>query len=267
MGVGVEFAPGPVIDRPVRTAADVERLGIPDPEVDLQFVGEAIRRICVELDGRLPLIGFAGAPFTLACYLVDGKGSKSFPKTRALCYADPGTFHALMDKLTQTVGLFLSAQVAAGAAAVQVFDSWVDLLAPAEYRELVAPHMEALFAGLDRGAAPLVYYVPGGASLLDEVRRLGPDVAGIDWRVPMDRARELLGPQIAVQGNLDPAALFGPPEQAALRARQVCGRAGALGHIFNLGHGLLPETPIESVQAVIDAVHGAGAGGDERWSW
>jgi len=267
MGVGIEFTPGPVIDKPVRSAADVDRLHVPDPEAELPFVGDAIRRICGELGGALPLIGFAGAPFTLACYLVDGQGSKTFPKTRPLCYSDPATFHALLSKLTTTVGAFLNAQVAAGAAAVQVFDSWIGLLGPAEYREAIAPHMEALFGMLDREAAPLIYYVSGGAMLLPEVRRLEPDVAGVDWRVPIGQAREILGPHIAVQGNLDPAALLAQPEVAAGRARAVCAAAGERGHVFNLGHGLFPDTPIESVKAVLDAVHGPTDESGEAWCW
>ncbi len=267
MGVDLEFAPGPVIGTPVRSRADVDRLHVPDPEAELGFVGEAVRLACRALDGGVPLIGFAGAPFTLACYLVDGQGSKTFPRTRALAYADPDTFHALLDKLTRTVADFLTAQVAAGAGAVQVFDSWVGLLGEAEFSELLAPHLETLFGSLDREAAPLIYYVSGGPTLLSAAAALRPDVVSVDWRVGIDRARELLGPGIAVQGNLDPAALLGPPEEAARRARAVCERAGSTGHVFNLGHGLFPDTPVESVQAVVAAVHEAESTSGEGWAW
>ena len=261
MGVDVEFAPGPIIAEPVRTAADVERLRVPDPADEMPFVLDAIRLLRRELGERAPLIGFAGAPFTLACYLVDGSGSKTFPKTRSLMYSDPAVFHALMDKLARTVAEYLRAQVEAGAQAVQVFDSWVGLLGPRAYRELVVPHLERVFEGIDRQAAPLIYFPNGGAMLMEDVSELRPDVVGIDWRTPLDWARLVLGSDIAVQGNLDPAALLAPPEEAARRALEVCEEAGdGAGHVFNLGHGIQPNTPIPSVEAVVTAVHGAAAG-------
>ena len=257
MGVKVDFRPGPVIEDPIRSSADVERLGVPDPEDELGFVCEAVRRIRSALGGETPLIGFAGAPFTLACYLVDGAGSKTFSATRGLMHADPATFDALLDKLTRTTSAYLRAQVEAGAQAVQVFDSWVGLLGPEQFQERVAPHLERLFADLRDVGVPLIYFAFGGATLLPAVRRLGPDVAGIDWRTPLAQARDVLGPDIAVQGNLDPAVLLGPHEIIRREVDRVCAPlAGAPGHVFNLGHGIWKETDPEAVATLVDAVHG-----------
>ena len=266
MGLTVDFRPGPVIETPVRTADDVARLRVPDPEDDLGFVMEAVRRIRAALPslpaipGRdadgipTPLIGFAGAPFTLACYMVDGSGSKTFSQTRSLMNARPDVFHDLMEKLVDTVAAYLSAQIAAGAQAVQVFDSWVGLVGPGDYDELVAPHLERLFDQLRGRGAPLIYFAFGGATLLPAVRRLRPDVAGIDWRVPLAEARRVLGPEIAVQGNLDPAVLLGDPGRIAPKVGPICEQAGP-GHVFNLGHGIWKETRPEAVAELVRAVH------------
>ncbi len=256
MGVKVDFRPGPVIESPIRTAADVQGLRIPDPADELDFVCEAVRRIRTALDGRAPLIGFSGAPFTLACYMVDGSGSKTFGQTRGLMQSAPATFDRLLAKLTETTSAYLRAQVEAGAQAVQVFDSWVGLLGPRQFRERIAPHLERLFDDLRSTGVPLIYFAFGGATLLPEVRRLAPDVAGIDWRVPLSQARETLGPDIALQGNLDPAVLLGPAGNIRQRAAEVCDElGGAPGHIFNLGHGIWKETSPDSVSALVDAVH------------
>lgn len=262
MGVKVDFRPGPVIEAPIRTRADVDRLTVPDPRDELDFVCEAVRRIRGALDdgsgaGRsVPLIGFAGAPFTLACYLVDGAGSKTFGQTRGLMQADPATFDALLKKLTDTTSAYLRAQVEAGAQAVQVFDSWVGLLGPEQFRERVAPHLERLFDGLRSAGVPLIYFAFGGATLLPQVRALRPDVAGIDWRVPLSSAREILGDRVALQGNLDPAVLLSDEANIRGRAREVCeAMTGQRGHVFNLGHGIWKETDPAAVAALIDEVH------------
>lgn len=264
MGVGIEFKPGPVIAAPIRTAADVARLRTPDPADDLRFVGAAIRQVRAALadlaTGRgaphpVPLIGFAGAPFTLACYLVDGAGSKTFPATRALMQGQSAVFSDLMARLVDTVALFLQAQIEAGAQAVQIFDSWVGLLGPSDFREFVVPHLERLMERVRGRGVPVIYFAFGGATLLPLVRELRPDVAGIDWRTPLDDARKALGPDIAVQGNLDPAVLLGPHARIRRDVERVLGEAGpGPGHVFNLGHGIWKETPVEAVEALVRAV-------------
>jgi len=257
MGVDFEFAAGegPVIHTPVRDAGAVERLRPVDPDESLGYVLEAIRMVRPELGGAA-LIGFAGAPFTLASYLIEGGSSRNYLHTKRLMYQDPATWHGLMRKLSIVVSDFLRAQIRAGAQAVQLFDSWVGALSPADYREYVLPHSRFVFEALAHLDAPKIHFGTGTSSLLELMRDAGGEVIGIDWRIDLDMAWERLGPRVAVQGNLDPVALFGPPHVLKQRVQEILGRAaGRPGHIFNLGHGILPETQPESVAAMIQTVH------------
>jgi uroporphyrinogen decarboxylase len=258
LGVPFEFVKGegPVVLAPVRSAADVDRLKIADPRDSLDEVLEAIRLVRRELDGRVPLIGFGGAPFTLASYLVEGGPSSQYARTKGLMYAEPATWHRLCEKLVDVVGAFLHAQIDAGVDAVQVFDSWVGALGPGDYREFVLPHSQRLLRSLEARGIPVIHFGTGTATLLDEMRAAGGTVIGLDWRIPLDEAWARIGYDRAVQGNLDPTVLLGTLDRALAAAEDVLRRAGGRpGHIFNLGHGLLPETPVEHVQALVEFVH------------
>jgi len=256
MGVGLEYerGDGPVIRRPVRSGADVERL-LEVPRGALGYVAEAVRRARAALPAKIGLIGFAGAPFTLATYLVEGGASRDYRHTKALMHADPGAWDALMARLVRAVADTLCEQIAAGADAVQLFDSWVGTLSPADYRARVLPHMRALFAALPK-RTPAIHFGTGTAGLLEALRAAGGDVIGLDWRVDLDAAWTRVGHDVAVQGNLDPAALLAPIPEIRARAAAILGQAaGRPGHIFNLGHGILPQTPVDHVLALVEAVH------------
>jgi uroporphyrinogen decarboxylase len=258
MGLHLEFAAGegPVIHNPVRSAADVAALCPVDVEADLGHVLAAVRLVRRELDGRLPLIGFAGAPFTLASYLIEGGSSRTFLRAKQLMYADPAAWHNLLGKLAQVVGDYLLAQVQAGAQAVQLFDSWAGALSPADYAEFVLPHSRAILSRLAATGAPTIHFGTDSATLLPLMAQAGGDVIGLDWRTPLDWGWAQVGAHRAVQGNLDPVALFAPRPVLEQRVQQVLTAAGGRpGHIFNLGHGILPETPVENVKAVVDWVH------------
>jgi uroporphyrinogen decarboxylase len=258
MGVKLVFAPneGPVIENPIRGAADVEALRMIDPEAELRFTLEAIRLVCRELNGKVPLIGFAGAPFTLASYLVEGSGSRHYLQTKGLMYHQPATWHTLLDKLASVSTAFLRAQIRAGARAVQLFDSWVGCLAPDDYRTYVLPHTRQVIEGVRDTGVPVVHFATGAATLLEAMREAGGDVIGVDWRMALDDAWHRLGDDVGIQGNLDPVALFAPLSELSRRVDDILQRAGNRpGHIFNLGHGILPETPVEHVQAVAEMVH------------
>jgi uroporphyrinogen decarboxylase len=261
MGVGLRFSEGhgPLIERPVRTAAAVA--GLPE-QIDiagaLGFVMEAVRVARRELDTRsprVPLIGFSGAPFTLASYLIDGHGTRTYLHTKQLMYRDPGAWHALMERLSRAVAGYLNAQIAAGADAVQIFDSWVGALGPDDYAAYVQPHMRKTLDALTPGV-PVIHFGTGTAALLELMRDAGGDVIGLDWRVDIGDAWRRLGTGVAVQGNLDPAVLFAPPAEIRRRAGLLLARAhGAPGHVFNLGHGVLADTPVDHARALVDAVH------------
>jgi uroporphyrinogen decarboxylase len=256
MDVGLEFTrgDGPRIARPVRASADVDRLRDVDPAA-LAYVYDAIRRARAALPRATPLIGFAGAPFTLASYLIEGSGSRTYARTKTLMLADSGAWRALMERLARTVAAYLNAQIDAGADAVQLFDSWVGCLAPADYRAHVLPHVRALIAAL-RPGTPVIHFGTDTAGLLEAMRAAGGDVIGVDWRVDLDAAWARVGHDVAVQGNLDPVALLGPIPEIRARAAAILGQAaGRPGHVFNLGHGILPETPVDHVRALVDAVH------------
>jgi uroporphyrinogen decarboxylase len=244
---------GPVVERPLRSAADVERLRRFEPREELGMVLEAIRMLRREL--RVPLIGFAGAPFTLASYAIEGGHSSSFAATKSLMYAEPAAWHRLAALLAEVVGDYLAAQVEAGAQALQVFDSWVGALDEADYGEFVRPHVERLFARVRGLGVPLIHFGVGTAHLLPAMREAGGDVIGVDWRTPLDRAAQAV-PGVPLQGNLDPTALLGPRARLLARVDAVLAAASGLrGHVFNLGHGILPPTPVENVRAVVEHVH------------
>ncbi len=257
MGAPFHFAggEGPVIEHPVRSAADVDGLRLVDAEESLPHVLEAIRLLRRELDGRTPLIGFAGAPFTLASYLVEGGKSGHYARTKLLMYSDPVVWHQLMAKLAEVVRRFLRAQVSAGAQAVQLFDSWIGALSPSDYRQFVQPHVRHILSDLMTTGVPVIHFGTGTASLLELQRDAGGTVLGIDWRTPLGPARARLG-NMAVQGNLDPILLMAPAALLKERIATVLEDAGPLpGHIFNLGHGILPETNPNQVALTADWVH------------
>jgi uroporphyrinogen decarboxylase len=261
MGVGLEFArgDGPVIHRPVRTRADVDALAREPAAAALGYVMDAVRLARAALGKRerpVPLIGFAGAPFTLASYVVEGGGSRDYRHTKTLMYGDPPAWHRLMERLAESVVDYVQEQVRAGVEAVQLFDSWIGSLAPHDYRTYVLPHMRATFAALRSTGVPLIHFGTGTAALLELMREAGGDVIGLDWRVDLDAAWARVGHDVAVQGNLDPTVLFAPPAVIRREVARILAQAGGRpGHVFNLGHGVLPQTPVEHVAAVIDAVH------------
>jgi uroporphyrinogen decarboxylase len=258
MGVTLIFAPneGPVIEDPIRDASAVETLRLVDPQADLAFTLETIRIVCRELDGKVPLIGFAGAPFTLASYLIEGSGSRHYIQTKSLMYSQPDAWHLLLDKLARVSMTFLRAQISAGVQVVQLFDSWVGCLSPDDYRTYVLPHTRQVIEGLRDTGVPVIHFATGAATLLDTMREAGADVIGVDWRMPLDAAWRRIGYDVGIQGNLDPVALFAPLPEIARRVDAILQQAGNRpGHIFNLGHGILPETPVEHVRAVAEMVH------------
>ena len=226
-----------------------------EPEDALSFVFEAVRQCRAALNDRVPLIGFAGAPFTLASYLIEGGGSRNYLWTKRMMYTDPGAWRALMERLAQALAKYLNAQIAAGAQAVQLFDSWVGCLAPDDYERYVFPYTRATIAAITPGV-PVINFSTGTAGLLRLLRAAGGDVIGVDWRVDLDAAWECVGYDVGIQGNLDPAALFASPKEIRRKVAEILKRAaGRPGHIFNLGHGVLPETPVENVIAMVEAVH------------
>jgi uroporphyrinogen decarboxylase len=261
MGAPFEFAKGegPVIHEPVHSAAQIEALRVIEPDEGLGYVLDAVRAIKSELAGKLPLIGFAGAPFTLASYLVEGGKSTHFMKTKRLMYTEPTAWHALMGKLAEVVRRYLVAQVRAGADAVQLFDSWVGQLTREDYREYVMPHVSHVLKGVAGLGVPVIHFGTGTHALLELQREAGGTVIGLDWRTPLAEGWARIGHDRAVQGNLDPTVLFAPRAVLEAHAERVLSAAGGrAGHIFNLGHGILPETPVDSVKALVDFVHERG---------
>jgi len=257
MGIDLEFTKGegPVIHNPPRGRAEVEKLKTIEAEEDLAFVMEAITLVYRQLTGRIPLIGFSGAPFTLASYLLEGGGTKSFIRTKSLMYQDPSCWHLLMERLSETVISYLNAQVRAGAEVVQVFDSWAGVLSPQDYKEFVFPHSQRVFQELSP-TIPAIHFATGTSGILDLMQEAGGDIIGIDWRIDLGRAWQRLGYDIGIQGNLDPAVLLGPPERIESKVEEILHAAeGRPGHIFNLGHGVLPQTPEENVVTMVEAVH------------
>ncbi len=261
LGLGLSFAQGegPVIAHPVRSAADVARLPEVDPTDGLGYVLDAVRAIRRALDGRVPLIGFAGAPFTLASYAIEGGGTRDFTTTKSFMYNEPQAWHALLDRLATLVGRYLAAQAQAGAQALQLFDSWAGCLSPADYREYVQPHSTTALTLAAESGVPIIHFGTGTAMLLELMAEAGGDVIGVDWRISLDVAWMRL-PGRGIQGNLDPAALLGPVPGLQAKVRDVLLRAGGrAGHIFNLGHGVLQQTDPERLRAVVDMVHQGSA--------
>jgi uroporphyrinogen decarboxylase len=257
MGVGLEYSKGdgPIIHRPVRDGKDVEGLSDFDPSQELSFVYDAVRKISQALNNKVPLIGFAGAPFTLASYLIEGGGSRNYVHTKKLFYSAPQAWHRLMGRLAKLVANYLNGQIEAGAQAVQLFDSWAGCLTPRDYETFALPYTKAVIDAITP-AVPVISFSTGTAGALKQIRAAGGNVIGLDWRVNLDEAWAAVGHDVAVQGNLDPVALFASPKEIRARAADILRRAaGRPGHIFNLGHGVLPETPVDHVIALVDAVH------------
>ncbi len=258
MGLSLEFAKGegPVIANPLRTPADADALRTPPAEENLPYTLEAIRLVRRELDGRIPLIGFSGAPFTLASYAIEGGGSKNHVRVKSFMLSEPGAWGRLMDKMAAVVGDYLVAQAEAGAQALQIFDSWAGVLSPADYRAYVLPYAQRTVAHARSAGVPVIYFGTDLNGMLPSVRETGADVIGVDWRITIDDAWAQLGDGVAVQGNLDPVALFAPWPKVQRQADDILTRvAKRPGHIFNLGHGLLPETPVDNVRRLVDYVH------------
>ncbi len=256
MGVPVRIAAGegPVIERPIRGPEDVDRLRPLDPEETLPFVFETIRRVRAKTD--VPFIGFAGAPFTLASYLIEGGGSKDYAATKTFMYRHPEAWDALLGRLAEEMAGYLRTQVDAGAQALQVFDSWAGALSPGDYATRVRPHTQRLFEGIRESGVPTIHFGTGTGGFLESFAAAGGDVVGVDWRLPLDEAVRRLGPSRGLQGNLDPAALLGPPAVWKAEAADILRRVeGHPGHIFNLGHGVLPQTPLEHLQHLVTFVH------------
>ncbi len=260
MGLPFDFVKGegPQIEKPIGGPADIEKLRVFEPREALAHVLTAIRQIQQDLDGVVPLIGFAGAPFTLASYAIEGGHSNNFARTKALMYGHPDAWHRLCDMFATVVSDYLLAQIEAGVDVVQVFDSWVGTLNAADYREFALPHTRRIFEAIGQ-RVPTIHFGTGTATILEELRDAGGDVIGVDWRIPIDEAWDRIGADHAVQGNLDPTLLLGPTARLFERTDDVLSRVdGRRGHIFNLGHGILPSTPVEHVQMLAQYVHAAG---------
>lgn len=260
MGTPLEFHEkrGPVFPEPVRDQAGVARLSVPDPEEKLRYVLDTIRILRRELASKVPLIGFSGAPFTLATYLIEGGSSRQFLLTKKMMYTAPELYAALLDKLTDCTILYLKAQAAAGAQALQIFDSWAGVLAPGDFGRFALPYVQRIIAALKEAGvtAPIIYFANNGATLLPQSKTSGADVLGLDWRIKLDEAARIVGPGIALQGNLDPCALLLPAAKMETEVSRILAEGkAASGHIFNLGHGILPEIPPEQAKLMVDTVH------------
>ena len=259
MGAPLEFREkqGPVFPTPIRDQAAVDKLGIPDPEDDLGYVMDTIRILRKELEGRVPLIGFSGAPFTLATYLIEGGSSKNYINTKRMMYENPVLYDALLTKITDCTIEYLKGQAAAGAQALQVFDSWAGVLAPCDFEEFAIPYVRRIISALKEVTdIPLIYFANNGSTLLDLSLTSGADVLGFDWRPNLDDVVKRVQGKVSIQGNMDPLALFLPPDKLEQRVRKVLKQAeGARGHIFNLGHGIVPETDPEQAKLLVTLVH------------
>jgi uroporphyrinogen decarboxylase len=260
MGVSLDFAPGPIVKDPIRTDAQIDALPEIVPARDVPFVLESIKLVRANVPRGAPLIGFAGAPFTLFCYLVCGKPSKEFGPARSFLYSNPESAERLLDKLGDAMAAYLRAQAEAGAQALMLFESWAGLLAPREYERFALRAVKRVLAGLKNVGVPLIYYANDGGSLYGSIAQLDVDVVGVDWRTPLSAARRALGPNKAVQGNMDPAALFASPAELKRTVDYVLSEAGpGPGHIFNLGHGIWQETNPDNVARLVDYVHEASS--------
>jgi len=259
MGAPLEFQEkrGPIFPSPIRDQAAVDGLSIPDPEDDLGYVMDTIRILRRELAGKVPLIGFSGAPFTLATYLIEGGSSKNYYQTKRMMYEAPELYGQLLDKITECTIIYLQGQAAAGAQALQIFDSWVGVLAPRDFRDFALPYVKRIISALRRTTdIPLIYFANNGSTLLDQTVTCGADVLGFDWRITLDEVVRKVGQRVAIQGNMDPIALFLPEEKLTERIQNILDQAkGAKGHIFNLGHGIIPETDPQKAKFLVETVH------------
>jgi uroporphyrinogen decarboxylase len=254
MGVTVELTDkGPELPSPIRSAADVRRLAVPDPAEKTPFVAEILKRLRSELKGQVPLIGFSGAPWTLASYMIEGGGSRSFAEIKKLAFSDPSTLQALLDKLASTIVAYLRFQIEAGAQVVQLFDTWAGELTREDYEAFALPVTQRIFEEIGNGV-PRILYINGCSSILESMASSGADVLSVDWRIPIGEARARVGNRVALQGNLDPCVLLGSPSHLTQTAEKILKHAGPVGHIFNLGHGILPTTPVENARALVDFV-------------
>jgi uroporphyrinogen decarboxylase len=259
LGIPVTFDPGPVVATPVRTAADIRRLAQAPAEEAVPFVFETLRLVRRELAGRVPVIGFAGAPFTLAAYLVEGSGSRDFSRFKALLASDPATMHELLSRVSRVTLDYLEAQIRAGAQAVQLFDTWAGLLDRRGYREYGSRYAEEVLERLSASGVPRIYFALDASHLLDEIGGSCADVVGVDWRLDLTEASARLGRPRALQGNLDPSSLLAPPEAIVDRVARILEQGRTLpGHVFNLGHGVLPDTPVQHLEALVAAVRRLG---------
>jgi len=259
MGAPLEFREkqGPVFPSPIRDQAAVDKLGIPDPEDDLGYVMDTIRILRKELTGKAPLIGFSGAPFTLATYLIEGGSSRTFLNTKTMMYNDPGLYKSLMDKITDCTTVYLKGQIAAGVQAIQIFDSWVGVLAPCDFAEFALPYVNRIITELKKVSdIPIIYFANNGATLIEQSLTSGADVLGCDWRINLSDVVRRVDGRAAIQGNMDPLALFLPPDKLEKRIANVLAEAkGAKGHIFNLGHGIVQQTDPEKAKLAVELVH------------
>jgi len=256
MGMSLEFLEkeGPILSEPIRNKSAVDRLIIPDTEDDMPFIIETIKILREKL--KVPLIGFSGAPFTLATYMIEGGSSKNFIHTKKMLFQNNRLFNYLMEKLTTTVISYLSSQIKAGVQAVQIFDTWAGVLSPLDYKKLILPYIKKAISELRKEGIPIIYFVNDCAGILKEIKKSGADVIGIDWKIDIAEAIKKLGKKLVVQGNLDPCALFLSKEEIEERVKDILWKGEAAnGHIFNLGHGILPETPVENAIALVEAVH------------
>jgi uroporphyrinogen decarboxylase len=257
MGLHLDFVAneGPVIHNPVRSRHDVQALEA-SRSIELSYVGEAIGRVRAALEGRVPVIGFVGAPFTLASYMIEGGGSRHYVRTKRFMYEEPAAWQMLLEKINEMVVPYAAMQVVYGADVVQVFDSWVGALSPGDYEHYVLPHSQTLVRSIQTTGVPVIHFATGAGTFLPLLNQAGANVMGLDWRVNLDEAWAQLKHEVAVQGNLDPVALFAPLPELRRRMEDVLRRSGDLpGYIFNLGHGILPETPVDNVKAVVQMVH------------
>jgi uroporphyrinogen decarboxylase len=256
MGLGVELTDkGPELANPIRKQADIDKLIVPDPASTVPFVGSILKRLRSELAGQVPLIGFAGAPWTLASYMIEGGGSKSFGEIKGMAYREPKTLHALLDKIADTISAYLSFQIESGAQVVQLFDTWAGDLTRADYEEFALPYTQKIFQAIGT-RVPRILYINGTANILESMARSGADVLSVDWRIPLAEVRRRIGDKLAIQGNLDPCLLLGQQDRLLQRAEDILKQAGPAGHIMNLGHGILPPTPVDNARAFIDFVKG-----------
>ena len=256
MGLDLTFTPSPKIANPIRTQADVEKLVVPDPDDNTPYVGKILNILSKELKDRAPIIGFCGAPFTLACYAIEGGGSKLFSKTKALFYDQPKVAHQLMEKLTDMTIHYLNYQIENGAQMVQMFDTWAGIFSPDDYAEYVFPYVQRIFAALDKiGEVPRAYYINGGSHHMAKMAETGADIVGLDWMMDLGVAKNMIGDKVALQGNFDPNILFASPDVIERKVKQILNKFGnGTGHIFNLGHGIDKEVNPDHLRAMVNAV-------------